>query len=167
MTNFDKFLTILTNLSQAEKIVGCKSQENKLLTQQIGKLKQRTEQIKIEKETEANITSDKGRFENGEERQKEAEVEEQREEARMTKLNIKMRFLRNEVIEEEEEGEDGSGEIYKTVTSRDEIYEKEEKEKTNREKEEKEKKNKEKEDWKEGIVFLFMNLKEMPKITDI
>jgi hypothetical protein len=68
------------------------------------------------------------------------EERENREERRMNKLNIEMRFLRNEVIEEEEE------ETYKTVTSRDEIVK-------NEATEADENRNKEKGDWQEGKMF--------------
>ena len=124
--------------------MGSKSQENKLLTQQIERLKQRTEKLKTKIEKEKNInkrTETDGEKENDD---KERNEEEEREERRMNKLNIEMRFLRNEIIEEEE-GEEEREEIYKTVTSRDDLIDHVEIEEN----------NKEKREWKEGNIRFF------------
>ena len=125
--------------------MGSKSQENKLLTQQIETLKQRTEKLKIEKEKNINKRTDTdGDKENIDKERNEEEDEEEREEKRMNKLNIEMRFLRNEIIEEEE-GEDEREEIYKTVTSRDDLIEHQEIEES----------DKEKREWKDGNFRFF------------
>ena len=127
--------------------MGSKSQENKLLTQQIERVKQRTQKFKTKIEKEKNInkrTETDGENENIDKERSEEEGEEEREERRMNKLNIEMRFLRNEIIEEEE-GEEEREEIYKTVTSRDDLIDHVEIEEN----------NKEKREWKEGNIRFF------------